>query len=263
VTLSYRGEKLLRGFDDEIRDFITRETGRKVTLKLLSEPERLLRNNKELRLYLNTGDEIACDMVLSATGRKPLTDDLGLEHVKVELDQQGAICVDEHFQTSEPSIYAVGDSIDRVALTPVALAEAQIVARALFSSENRPMDYRNVPSTVFCHPNVGTVGLTEQEARDEGLEIDIYSARVKQLRHTLSGRKEQSLLKLIVNTANDRVLGVHMVGPEAGELIQGFAVALNCGATKADFDNTIGIHPTLAEEFVTMRTMRKAHDQQD
>jgi glutathione reductase (NADPH) len=197
-------------------------------------------------------------MVLSATGRKPLTADLGLESVAVNTTDSGAIQVNDDFQTAEPSIYAVGDVIDRVALTPVALAEGQIVARALFSGAKQEMNYQNIATAVFCHPNVATVGLTEHEAQDQGIDTDIYTAEVKQLKHTLSGRNEMSMIKLIVDRSNDKVIGLHLVAPDAGELVQGFAVAMNSGATKADFDSTIGIHPTLAEELVTMRSKRDA-----
>ena len=259
TTLVYRGDKLLRGFDEEIRQFITEEIGQALDLKLEASPVKIDRNSNGLRLTLDTGDEIFSEAVLSATGRKPLTRQLGLETVAVKTSTSGAVIVNEQFQTGEPSIYAVGDVIDRVALTPVALAEGQIVARALFSGDKPQLEYTNIPSTVFCHPNLATVGLTEEQARDKGLDIDVYSAKVKQLKHTLSGRNELSMLKLVVNCQDDRVIGLHMVGPEAGELVQGFAVALNCGATKADFDRTIGIHPTLAEEFVTMRNKRKSH----
>ncbi len=260
VTLVYRGEALLRGFDDEVRQFLTGEIRQHMDLQLLASPVRIESENNKLLTTLDNGIEVESESVLVAAGRRPMTADLGLENVNVQCSENGAILVDRHFRTAEPGIYAVGDVINRVALTPVALAEAQLVARALFSEEVCDMDYQNIPSAVFSLPSVATVGLTEQEAVAEGLELDLYSARVKQLKHTLSGREERSLLKLVVNAANDRVLGVHMVGPDAGELLQGFAVALNCGATKSDFDRSIGIHPTLAEEFVTMRSKRKVHD---
>ena len=259
ISLVYRGDTLLRGFDEELRQFISAEIGRHVDLQLGSYPVKITRENKELITVLDNGSKIRSELVLAATGRRPLTANLGLENVNVELSENDAIQVDDRFQTGEPSIYAVGDAIDRVALTPVALAEGQLVARALFSQDAGDMDYNNIPTAVFCHPNLATVGLTEQQALDKGLEIDVYSAKVKQLKHTLSGREELSLMKLVVDSASDRVLGAHMAGPDAGELIQGIAVALNCGASKADFDRTLGIHPTLAEEFVTMRTKRKSH----
>lgn len=259
VTLVYRGDMLLRGFDEEIRHFITNEIGHSLNLKLNTDVSEIIKENNRLNVKLKDGNEIQCATVLSATGRRPMTTDLGLETVGVQTSDSGAVIVDESFQTHEPSIYAVGDVIDRVALTPVALAEGQIVARALFSEQKSNMDYQNIPSAVFCHPNLGTVGLSEAEAISQGNDIDVYTATVKQLKHTLSGRNEMSMIKLIVDKPTDRVIGLHLVAPDAGELVQGFAVAMNSGATKADFDNTLGIHPTLAEEFVTMRTKRKSH----
>ncbi len=256
TTLVYRGDKLLRGFDEEIRDFITAAIGDGVVLKLNTEIVEIDSKNCGVNVLLNDGSEIVADLVLSATGRRPMTPNLGLEKVAVKLNKSGSIQVDEHYRTAEPSIYAVGDVIDRIALTPVALAEGQTVARQLFSNDLEAFDYQNVPTAVFCHPNLGTVGLSEEQANQKGLEIEVYSSVVKQLKHTLSGRNEMCMIKLIVEKSCDRVIGLHMVGPDAGELVQGFAVAMNCGATKADFDRTIGIHPTLAEEFVTMRSSR-------
>lgn len=259
TTLMYRGDRLLRGFDEEIRHFITAEIAGSLKLVLDNDVEKILRQDKGLSVYLKDNTVLEVDQVLSATGRRPMTDDLGLENVAVTRTTNGAIEVDEDFMTGEPGIYAVGDVINRMALTPVALAEGQIVARSLFAGQSRAMKYENIPTAVFCHPNLATVGLSEEKALAEGFSVDIYTATVKQLKHTLSGRQEQSMLKLVVDQSTDRVLGLHMVGPDAGELVQGFAVAINCGATKADFDNTIGIHPSLAEEFVTMRTARKTH----
>ncbi|MBL4573104.1 MAG: glutathione-disulfide reductase [Gammaproteobacteria bacterium] len=256
TSLIYRGDQLLRGFDEDIRKFITTEIGTHVDLYLESDISEIQRKNNKLDVLFKLGSTLSCDMVLAATGRLPLTDDLGLETVGVELAKNGAIKVNEHFQTAEPSIYAVGDVIDRVALTPVALAEGQIVARALFSDDEKPMDYRNIATAVFCHPNIGTVGLSEQAAVEAGFEIDVYESVFRPLKHTLSGRDEKSMIKLIVDRESDRVIGLHLVAADAGEIVQGLSVAINCGATKADFDRTIGIHPTLAEEFVTMRTKR-------
>ncbi len=260
TTLVYRGEQLLRGFDSDIRQFIGAEMARHMRLVLNDDVVRIDNNNKGLKATLKSGNEIDCTKLLSATGRRPLTADLGLENVNIELASNGAIVVDDKFQTSEPSIYAVGDVIDRVALTPVALAEAQIVVRKLFDNSSKALNYKNIPTAVFCHPNIATCGISEDIALAEGLDVDIYSARVKQLKHTLSGRDEFSFIKLIVDKSSDRVIGAHLVAPDAGELMQGIAVAMNAGATKADFDATIGIHPTLAEEIVTMREKRKSHD---
>jgi glutathione reductase (NADPH) len=206
-----------------------------------------------LRSALSDGAVLESDGVMLATGRTPNVRGLGLERAGVELDANGAVVVDERYQTSVPSIHAIGDVTDRVLLTPVALAEGMVVADRLFNEGRRSMSYENVATAIFSHPNVGTVGLSEDEARERGLEITIYRSTFTPLKHTLTGRGEQSLMKLVIDRKSDRVLGVHMVGPEAGEVIQGFAVALNCNVTKAQLDATIGIHPTLAEEFVTMR----------
>lgn len=260
TTLIYRGNRLLRGFDEEVREFVSTEIGRHLNLILEDDIKEITKRDNSLSVKLNSDAEIDVGMVLSATGRKPLTADLGLENTAVTLADNGAIQVDEHYQSQEANIYAVGDVIDRVALTPVALAEGTVVARNLFGSKDKSLTYNNIPTAVFCHPNVATCGLSEEQAVAQGLDIDVYSATVRQLKHTLSGRDEMSFIKLIVNKADDRVLGAHLVAPDAGELMQGIAVAMNAGATKADFDNTIGIHPTLAEEFVTMREKRKDHN---
>ena len=193
------------------------------------------------------------DIVLYATGRLPNSRGIGLEEVGVDLGKNGAVQVDDGFQTSVPSIYAIGDVIDRVQLTPVALEEGMAVANTLFNDKAVSVDYTNIPTAVFSQPSIGTVGLTEAEARDRFGAVDIYMSDFKALKHTLTGRDERTLMKLIVNSETDAVLGVHMVGPEAGEIIQGIGIALKAGATKATFDATIGIHPTSAEEFVTMR----------
>ncbi len=258
VTLVHRGDKLLRGFDADIREFITETLGGKFRLELGRQIERLEKAGpRELKARLDSGGEIIAEEVLCATGRRPNTGDLGLEHTRIETRANGAIEVNERFETAEAGIFAVGDAIDRVTLTPVALAEGQIVARALFGGESPRMDYEYIPSAVFCHPNVASVGQSEAEARAGGGECDVYLSRTQPMKHSLSGRIEPALLKLIVDRGSQRVTGLHMVGPDAGELVQGFTVAMNCGATKADFDRTIGIHPTLAEEFVTLKNPRQ------
>ncbi|MFK7862837.1 MAG: glutathione-disulfide reductase [Pseudohongiellaceae bacterium] len=256
TTLVYRGDKFLRGFDEEIRDFITSEIGRHVELKLNDDIVSIDKQNKDLHIKLKSGEELVAQQMLAATGRSPMTSDLGLETVNIQLSDSGGIKVNENYETSEPNIYAVGDVIERVELTPVALAEGQIVSRRLFGGPKNKLSYDNIATAVFCHPNIGTVGLSEQSALEQGLDIDVYTAKTKPMKHTLSKRDEYSFIKLIVNKSDDRVIGMHLVAPDAGELVQGFAVAMNCGATKADFDATIGIHPTLAEEIVTMRETR-------
>jgi len=191
--------------------------------------------------------------LLYATGRAPNTGGLGLEDLGVKLGLRGEVVVDAHYRSSVPSIYAVGDVIDRVQLTPVALAEAMVVVDQLFGHGRRTMDYDFIPTAVFTHPSIGTVGLTEAEARERHGVVRTYLSEFRSLKHTLSGSAERTLMKLVVDDATDRVVGLHMVGAEAAEIVQGFAVALKAGATKAVFDATIGVHPTAAEEFVTMR----------
>lgn len=260
VTQVHRGEKLLTGFDDDVRSFIASEmqkTG--VKLKLGSEVESIARTADGLQVSLkgSPADSFTVDSVLYATGRVPNTNGLGLEAAGVKLNDKGAIEVNAHYQTSVPSIYALGDVTARLQLTPVALGEAMVVVDQLFGpaagKKPRSMSYEFVPTAVFTHPNIGTVGYSEAAARKEFGKVSVFRADFKALKHTLSGSTERTLMKLLVEDATDRVVGLHMVGPDAGEIIQGFAVAMKAGATKAVFDSTIGIHPTVAEEFVTMR----------
>lgn len=200
------------------------------------------------------GGPLVADQVFFATGRHPLTNDLGLERAGIETDRKGAIKVDELYRTNIPSIYAVGDVTNRVNLTPVALAEGMSVARRLFAGMDAVVDYDLIPTAVFSRPTIGTVGLSEEAAQAAGHEVTIFKSDFRPMVHTLSGRDERTFMKLVVDKNDDRVLGCHMVGPHAGEIIQGMAVAMRAGATKQIFDTTIGIHPTAAEEFVTMRT---------
>ena len=193
-------------------------------------------------------------MALFATGRHPNTKELGLEQLGVKLAKNGAVIVDKHFTSNIPNIHAVGDVIDRVALTPVALAEGQILSQRLFGKGNKEMDYHDIPTAVFCQPEIATVGLTETEARERFDEVTVYKSQFTPLRHTLSGRVEKTFIKLLVDAKSDKVLGAHMMGEYVAEIIQGVAIAIKAGATKADFDATLGIHPSVAEEFVTMRT---------
>ncbi|MBI2365605.1 MAG: glutathione-disulfide reductase [Deltaproteobacteria bacterium] len=251
----YRGELFLRGFDDDIRRTLADEMRKRgIDLRFNRDIKRIDKVGDILKATLNDGNTIEANQILYATGRVPLTQNLGLERIGVRLKNNGAVAVDEYSKSSVDNIYAIGDCTDRLMLTPVAIAEGMAVANTLFNNKPTKPGYLNVPTTVFSAPNCGTVGLTEQDARQRNFQVDIYRTSFRPLKHTLTGRHEQTMMKLVVDAANDRVLGCHMVGPDAGEIIQGLAVALNCGATKAQFDATIGIHPTAAEEFVTMRT---------
>jgi glutathione reductase (NADPH) len=202
---------------------------------------------------LTDGTTLEADTVLYATGRKANLADLGLESVNVGVSEFGTINVDEQYCTSEPSIFALGDVTGGMELTPVALAEGMAFARRQFGSLKDQVDYDFIATAVFCQPNIGTVGFTEDEARARFGHIRLFKSTFKPMKHTISGRDEKTFMKLIVDKASDRVVGVHMMGPDAGEIMQGIAIALRAGATKATFDTTIGIHPTAAEEFVTMR----------
>jgi len=254
VSLLYRGEQVLRGFDDEVRDFIAKEMrGNGIDLRVDTDVSALQTSRDGVALDLGDGSTLDASAVLFATGRVPNIAGLGLEAAGVRQRSDGAILVDGHYTTSVPSIHAVGDVTARLQLTPVALGEAMVVVDRLFGERKRTMDYEYVPTAVFTHPNIGTVGFTEAQARERFGKVRIYRSDFKPLRHTLSQSTERSLVKLVVDTQSDRVVGLHMVGPEAGEIVQGFAVAMRAGATKAVFDNTIGVHPTLAEEFVTLR----------
>jgi glutathione reductase (NADPH) len=256
TTLVYRGERLLREFDADLGGFLAAQMQNKgVRIRFHSNIERIERteDGRALRATMADGSALEADCVMYATGRAPNTRGLGLASAGVKLAANGAVVVDAKFQSSVPSIYAVGDVIDRLQLTPVALAEGMVVAENLFGAGGRSLDYEGIPTAIFSNPNVGTVGLSEAKARERVGEIDVYRTTFGALRHQLTGSGEQVLMKLVVDRKTERVLGVHMVGPDAGEIIQGFAVALRCGATKRQFDATIGIHPTIAEEFVTMR----------
>ncbi|AVM74232.1 glutathione-disulfide reductase [Magnetospirillum gryphiswaldense] len=258
VTQILRGEATLRGFDQDIRAALDEALVAK-GIDLRRETQVLsiekVAGGYDLRL---SGDEtLRVDLVMYATGRAPNTNGLGLVDVGVQMDENGAIVVDEFSHTSVPSIWAIGDVTDRMNLTPVALAEGMALVQTLFLGNPTTVDYENVPTAVFSMPTISTVGLTEEQARTKcGCAIDVYVSRFKPMKNTLSGRDERTLMKMIVERATDRVLGIHVLGPDAAEMVQGFAVALKCGVTKAQMDSTIGIHPTAAEELVTMRDKR-------
>lgn len=257
TTLMYRGEMFLRGFDGSVRSHLHEElTKRGMEVRFNADIERIEKlADSSLQLFLKDGSEVNTDCVFYATGRRPMLDNLGLEHVDVKLSKEGFVEVDEHYQSSEPSILAIGDVIGRVQLTPVALAEGMAVARRLFKPHDyRAVDYTHIATAVFSLPNIGTVGLTEEAAKAAGHDVQVFESRFRPMKLTLTDNQERTLMKLVVDAKTDRVLGCHMVGPEAGEIIQGLAIALKAGATKRQFDDTIGVHPTLAEEFVTMRS---------
>jgi glutathione reductase (NADPH) len=251
----YHGEMFLRGFDDDIRKTLADEMRKRgIELHFNADVTKIEKAGSALRATLTDGRVLEAEQILYATGRDSKTPNLGLERAGVRLKDNGAVVVDEYSKSSVDSIYAIGDCTDRMMLTPVAIAEGMALANTLFNQKPTKPRYLNVPTAVFSTPNCGTVGLTDQEARARKIEIDLYRTSFKPLKHTLSGRDERTMMKLVVDRASDKVLGCHMVGPDAGEIIQGLAIALNCGATKAQFDQTIGIHPTAAEEFVTMRS---------
>jgi glutathione reductase (NADPH) len=254
TTQLYRGPLFLRGFDDDIRTHAASEIAASgVDLRFEVNVRSITRDGSGLQVALTDGSVLEADAVLYATGRKPHLEGLGLENVNVEQDEDGAIVVDAHYRTTEPSIFALGDVTGGIELTPVALAEGMAFARRQFGKLEREVDYDFIPTAVFCQPNIGTVGFTEADARNTFGDIRLFKTSFKPLKHTISGRAERTFMKLIVDAATDRVVGAHMVGPDAGEIIQGIAIALRAGATKALFDSTLGIHPTTAEEFVTLR----------
>lgn len=254
--LLYRGDMFLRGFDQDIREFTASEMTKKgVNLSFETNIVSIAQQDDGAYLAtLTNGEVLEADVIMYATGRKPKTENLGLENTAVVLTEDGSIEVNDDFQTAEPSIYAVGDVINRMQLTPVALAEGMALARNLYSGKSdHQVDYDFIPTAVFSQPNIGTVGYSEEQAKEKYAKLAVYKSEFKHMKHTLSGLEERTFMKLIVDANTDRVVGCHMVGSEAGEIIQGLAVAIKAGATKSDFDTTIGIHPTAAEEFVTMR----------
>jgi len=249
-----RADNILRGFDDSVRTGLREEMTKKgITIHSgINVTNIEKQNDGRFRMSFDNAEPLDTDLIMYATGRAPNTNGIGLEDVGVELDRNGAIIVDDYSKTNIDNIYAIGDVTDRMNLTPVALAEGMAFAKTLYDNTPVSMAYDNIPSAVFSQPPIGTVGLTEEQARDRG-EVDIYLSSFKAMKHTLSGRDERSLMKIIVDRETDVVLGCHMMGADAPEIIQGIAIAMKCGATKAQFDSTIGIHPTAAEEFVTMR----------
>nr|WP_228050932.1 glutathione-disulfide reductase [Pontibacterium sinense] len=259
TDLIYRGEMFLRGFDNEVREFTAEEVAKKdINLRFNTNITAIEKQTDgSLLATLTDGSTVEADAIMYATGRNPKVIGLGLEALGIEQGKNGAIVVNDQFQTNVPSVYAIGDVIDRVQLTPVALAEGMALVRNLYGGQDQKVDYDLIATAVFCQPNIGTVGLTEEQAREQYENVDVYKSNFRAMKHTLSGSDEKTFMKMLVDRDSDKVLGVHMVGPDAGEIIQGIAIALKAGATKAVFDSTIGIHPTAAEEFVTMREPAK------
>jgi len=256
VTIIIRAPQILRGFDEDARDILAEEMKKKgITIKTECVVRSIEKCENGFSLRFPYGDELDVDCVMYATGRAPNTKGLGLEEAGVRLDKKGAIEVDEFSKTSIDNIYAIGDVTERMNLTPIALAEAEAFINTLYHDTPTAMDYTNVASAVFSQPPIGSVGMTEDQAKQDH-DVDIYVSRFTPMKYTLSGRDEKTLMKLIVDAKTDEVLGCHMVGLDAPEIVQGLAIALKAGATKAHFDATIGIHPTAAEEFVTLREKR-------
>jgi glutathione reductase (NADPH) len=254
TTQLYRRDMILRGFDEDIRQTVQKEMFKKgVDIRVNTDVASIEKTDDGLVATLNDGSTLTADVIMYATGRVPATGNMGLEALGVAMRDNGAIIVDENFRTSVDNIFSLGDCTDRLQLTPVAIAEAMAFTATQFNNTPTPMDYEDVATAVFSQPPVGTVGLTEEEARSQYGDVDIYESDFRPLFHTLGGSEERTMMKLIVDKASDRVVGAHMVGLDAGEIIQGVGIALKCKATKAQFDATMAIHPTSAEEFVTMR----------
>lgn len=253
VTLMHRGDALLRGFDRDVREMLAAEMRKQdhIDLRLDTDLARVERKGAGYVVHTRAGNAIRCDLVMAATGRTPCLD--GLD-APVDMTADGRISVNPDYQTSQPHIFAVGDVCNKHNLTPVALAEGHVLADRLFAAKHRTVEYEFIPTAVFSNPPVATVGYAEDAARAKGYDVDIYRTSFRPMKHTLSGRDERTMMKLVVDKKSGRVIGAHMVGADAPEIMQGIAIAINAGATKAVFDRTIGIHPTAAEEFVTMRT---------
>jgi glutathione reductase (NADPH) len=258
TTLACRKDLVLRGFDQDVREFVQGQMIEKgVNIRPETEIERIEKQvDGSLLVFYTNNEQQEVDLILYATGRRPMTDGLNLDALGIDLNSNGTIKVNDFFESSVPSVYALGDVIGTPQLTPVALAQGMKFLAHKYHGDTVPMNYDNIATAVFCQPNIGTVGPTEDACTAKGIEFDVYESNFKPLKHTISGMNERTLMKLIVNKANNKVIAAHMVGHDAGETIQGLAIAITAGATKADFDATIGIHPTSAEEFVTMRTPR-------
>ncbi|MEM8685702.1 MAG: glutathione-disulfide reductase [Pseudomonadota bacterium] len=254
TTQLYRGPQILRGFDDDLRDSLAHEMRVKgIDVRTESDIAKIEPSGSGLTATLKSGETLEAGLVMYATGRVPNTAGLGLEEAGVELNDNGAVSVDAYSQTSVPNIYAVGDVTDRMNLTPVAIREGAAFAETVFNNTPTAVDHSNIATAVFSQPEIGTVGLTEAEAQERYGELDIYKSRFRPMKFILPGREEKMMMKLIVDAASDKVVGCHILGPDAGEMAQLLGIAVKMGATKADFDATVAVHPTAAEELVTMR----------
>ncbi|MGH6660072.1 MAG: glutathione-disulfide reductase [Rhodospirillales bacterium] len=261
VTEVIRAANILRGFDEDVRETLAHEMEKKgIRIRRDCVVRSIERKNGAFSLRFAHGEELEADLVMYATGRVPNTRTIGLDEIGVKIDNKGAVAVDEYSRSSVPSIWAIGDVTERKNLTPVAIAEGEALARTLFGKQPTAMKYENIASAVFSQPPIGTVGLSEEQAARNG-DVDVYVSRFTPMKHTLTGRDEKAMMKIVVDRKSEKVVGCHMVGADAPEIIQGVAIALKCGATKAHFDATIGIHPTAAEEFVTMREKRPPRGQ--
>ncbi len=254
VVQIYRGPQIMRGFDDDMRDGLSEEMRKRgVDIRVDTDVTEITPEGGAYAVKLSTGDVLETDLVMFATGRAPNTGTLGLEGAGVELGPKGHVVVDEYSKTSVDNIYAVGDVTDRVALTPVAIREGAAFAETVFNDNPVSIDYSGIPTAVFSEPEIGTVGLTEAEAREKYPKLDVYKSQFRPMKHTLSGRDEKMIMKLLVDGDSGRVVGCHVLGADAGEIAQTVAIAMHMGATKADFDATMALHPSAAEELVTMR----------
>ena len=257
TTLVYRGEEILRGFDNEVRTHLHAEMVKKgVNIKTESDVAAITPQADGYQVSFTDGSQQTTGLVMYATGRVPKTQELGLEDAGVETGQRGEILVDARSQTNIGNIYAVGDVTERAQLTPVAIREGAAFAETVFNDNPQQVDHSLIPTAVFSQPPIGTIGMGEEEAQAAGLDFDVYATTFRAMKNTLSGSEEKTLMKLLVEKASDKIIGLHIVGPDSGEMIQAFGVAVTMGATKAQFDATIAVHPTAAEELVTFKQPR-------
>jgi len=253
--LLYRGEQILRGFDLDIAGKLNEEMGKKgIDVRTLTNVTKIVKAEDGLHLTLTDGSVLVVDAVMFATGRVPNSKNMGLEDLGVKRQKNGAIIIDENYKTSVDNIFAVGDVTGKIQLTPVAIKEGAALAATQFNDTPTLVDYENIPTAVFSQPSIGTVGLSEADAKEKfGDDIQIFRSEYRSMKFTLSGRPERSLMKMIIHKSSDKVIGVHIIGPDSAEIIQGIAIAMKCGATKAQFDATVAVHPSSAEEFVLMK----------